>query len=176
MALKGIDDTLAIIMACADNALKESQAPVCVVSTTIGEPVIENCCECAPGTDGELWGHLRRAYPGDRDSGLEIRAKKSCGPTFWFAQYQITLARCFPTIDDRGEVPDPIDRASAASTLHTDVAVIQHALRCCTEIDEIPYVENVTVMNDPSGGCSKATITLRAPVSMARAQNVRIQA
>lgn len=176
MALKGVSETLSVMLSCIDTALTESGAPVCVVGTTIGDPAISQCCECAPNTTGELWGSLRRLYPGDRDTGAEVRSRKACMPGYWFAQYQVTLARCFPTLGEDGELPDPVDRSKAADTLHIDAAEIRRALQCCTEPDDLPTVQQITVTTDPAGGCSKLTATVIAPVSMSRAHNQRPRA
>lgn len=176
MALNGIDDTLHLMLACIDEALREDEAPTCVVATTIGEPVIATCCECAGGANGELWGSFRRLYHGDRNNGNETRARKPCAPAIWWAQYQITLARCFPTVDEHGEVPDPQDRSAAAQELHADIATIQRALHCCTITEEPPYIEQSTVTTDPAGGCSRLTVMVRIPVSINRALNTRPEA
>lgn len=173
MSLKGIDASLAMILACADAALVADGAGTCTVATTIGAPAIGNCCECATGTNGELWGHLVRLYRGDRISGAEVRNRKPCQPAFWYAQYNLTLARCFPTVGEDGELPEPADRSAAATDLHNDAATIQMALNCCDEIDEPPLVEQIAVTTNPSGGCSILTVSVRVPVSMGRAHNQR---
>lgn len=172
MALKGIDETLTTLLDCIDLALRDDGVPACVVATSVGDPVISNCCECAAGVSGELWGQFKRVYPGDRVSGAETRGRKPCAPVMWVAQYQITLARCYPTIGERGEI-EPQDRSEAAAALHADVATIQRALHCCDAMEEPPYVEQVVVSADPSGGCSSLNVFVRVPISMSRSNNPR---
>lgn len=170
MAPQGIDETLNIMMKCVDDALTEDGFGTLIVANTIGDPAIIPGTEC--GQD-ELWGHFLRAFRGDRDTGAEMRNRKPCAPATWWAQYRITLARCFPMLDDQGNLADPQDRSAAARTLHDDAATIQTALNCCDAIEEPPFVEQIAVTVNPSGGVSLLVATVRARVSMGRARNPR---
>ena len=172
MALKGIDETLLGLIACIDSALVEDDAPTCVTATTVGEPQVATCCECSGSGNGELWGNFKRAYPSDPRTGLEVRNRQACVSGMWSAQFQITLARCFPVIDQDG-TPEPQDRSDAANSFHADMAAVKSALECCDTIDEKPVVEQITTTLAPTGGCSYLVVTLHVPVSMSRAHNPR---
>lgn len=172
MALMGIDETLKALVACVCTALEDSEAPVCICSTTVGNPMISTCCECDSGQSGELWGNFVRLYRGDRISGGEVQAQRPCAPANWVAQFQITLARCFPTIDESGEIPDSEDQAQAAQGIHADVAAIRRAIHCCQET-EPATLEAINVQTDPTGGCSFLVATLNVPVSMRMSDNER---
>lgn len=172
MALKGIDDTLTALVNCVSDELDESDAPVCLHSNTIGTPAIASCCECTPGKSGELWGNFLRLYQGHRETGVQVQPRKPCAPATWVAQFQITLARCFPTLTDQGELPHHEDQAAAAMELHADVAAIRRAIHCCQDT-EPATLEAINVQADPSGGCSYLVATLTVPVSMKTDDNKR---
>lgn len=165
MATQGIDATLQALLACVCDALDAAEASVCTCSTTIGDPMIIDCCECQAGKGGELWGNFLRLYHGDRTSGADVTPPRPCAQVNWIAQYQFTLARCFPRISEDGEIPDADSQADAAAQLHADVATMARAIHCCTDT-EPAYVETVNVISDPSGGCSFAKMTVRVPVSI----------
>lgn len=171
MAALGIDETLAILLDCIAAELKKSDAPVCSISATVGSPTFALCCDCGNG-EGELRGHLLRTYRADKNTLADTVPVKPCIPVTWGAQYEITLARCFPTIDERGNLPDTEDLTSAAAKLHADTAAIHRAIHCCADI-EPAYLEQTSVVNDPEGGCSYLIATVRVPVAMSTAKNLR---
>lgn len=171
--MKGIDDSINDVLSCVCEALAAAERPVCVCSTTIGQPVIATCCECRRGVSGELWARLVRAYRLGRNGGglPDAVAQKPCAPSNWAAEFQITLARCYPTITDEGEIPDPEEQAEAARNLAADVATIQRAVSCCSVDGEVPYIQSLGVESDPSGGCSFIVATVQIPVSMTKSTN-----
>ena len=169
-ALLGINDSLQRLLACTHERLVLLGRPVCVSAATVGQPVIASCCECTTGVSGELWGGLLRLYRGDRTTGTDAQARKPCVPVTWWAQYQITLARCFPVLDEQGELPDATERSNAARDLHADAAAIQQAIHCC-DLPEPAYLESINVQSDPTGGCSLLVATVRVPVSTSAGRN-----
>lgn len=173
MAAIGIDATLEALLDCICAGLADSGRPVCSCAATVGTPVISLCCECEAGEgEGELWGNLLRLYRGDNTSGADAAPTKPCAPVRWVAQFSVTVSRCSPVLDERGELPDPDARAAAAAQLHADVAALTRAVNCCP-LDEPAYLEQVSVDVDPSGGCSYLMATVRVPVSVAAAANAR---
>lgn len=172
MELLGIDETLNALIGCVCAALEEVGAPVCTCATTIGTPAIGRCCECGDGKEGELWGNLIRTYRVTEAGYADARPQKPCTPAKWAAEYQITLARCFPTLDERANLPSPEDRSAAATALHADVATLHRALHCCTET-EPPYLNRIGVESDPEGGCSFLVASVSVPVSMKPGKNPR---
>lgn len=164
--LLGIDDTLAALVGCVCSELADAGRPTCECGTTIGIPQIATCCECQAGVSGELWGHLVQVYRSDMvNYGQSNVPQRPCAPAEWAAEFTLTLARCFPTIDEQGELPDPEERAAVARTLHADVAAIHRALHCCVDTEPVNVV-NIRVDTEPTGGCSYLVATIQAPVSL----------
>lgn len=171
MAKMGIQDTLEGLIDCIATSLEKDGNPVCTAGTTIGRAQIANCCECSPGKTGELWGAIIRLYRlGGAGGYNDAVPQKPCLPTEWAAEFQITLARCFPTIDKRGELPSPKERGLAAGAFHKDMATMERAIRCC-DTGEPAYLLSLTVDTDPEGGCSYLTAVVRVPVSTASRDN-----
>lgn len=169
--LLGVDDTLNSLVACVCAALESDGRPTCECGTTIGSPAISICCECEPGVSGELWGSLVRVYRAGRTSYDQATLpQRPCAPADWAAEYRLTLARCFPTIDEDGDLPSAEDRSAAAAALHADVATMHRAMHCCQDV-EPPQVVSIEVQTDPSGGCSFLVATVRAPVSLSAPKN-----
>lgn len=171
MSLLGIDETLQTLLACVCEALESSGAPACICSTTVGVPVILNPCACKGGAgSGEVWGALQQVYRIDRQTLQQTApGRRPCGTGKWGARFQITLARCFPTIDARGNPPKPEAQAAAAAQLHADTAAIHRALSCCA-LDDV-LVETIGVQADPQGGASFLIATVVAGVSLAARDN-----
>lgn len=169
--LKGVDETLAGIVECVENELIKIEAPVCTASSTVGSPVIGSCCDCGDG-EGELWGGTIRVYRMGASAGgyPDEMPKRPCAPSMWAAEFQITLARCFPVLDDYGELPPATERASSAAGLHADIAAIQRAIHCCSTT-EPPYLVSIGVDTDPEGGCSYLVAVVQVPVSLKRSDN-----
>lgn len=162
MALS-IDGALEAAVNCVYAAL---DIPPCTVGTTVGVPVIDACCECEPGYDGALWGNLVEIAPGDMLTGGERALRNPCAPVFWWATYRVTLFRCFPTIDERGELPSPETLTEAARNLHLDAAAMTRALHCCSAGGEPILLGAVNVTSDPSGGCSMLSAVFKTQVSV----------
>lgn len=174
MTALGIDATLNQILACVCAVLAEEGAPACDCYTTVGDPVetIGLCCACKEGM-GSLRGSLMRIYRGDRTNGADSSvAAKPCASANWVAQFNVTLARCFPTLDTKGNVPSGEKTAAAAEVFHADAAAIMRAIHCC-KLPEAGYVEQVNVQQDPVGGCSYLVVTVRVPVLIRADANPR---
>lgn len=168
--LLGIDETIDAIRECVCISLEDAERPVCECYTTIGEPVIGTCCECRKGVSGELVANLQATFRLDRRTLQQGQPGRSCAGALWGARFQLTLARCFPTLDEHGELPSTSALEEAAARLHADAALIQRAVTCCGDVDDA-IVESVQVQRDPEGGCSTLVATILAPVSMTAARN-----
>lgn len=165
MARKGIDETISAVRDCVCAALEAAEVEMCICSSTVGTPVIAPVCEC-----NELWANLIRIFRADRNTLSDTVAVKPCAPATWAAQVRITFARCFPTLTDMGELPSPEALDAAASVAHADAATMIRAAHCCTDTEPV-YVEGVDVSNDPSGGRSYITMTIRVPVDITKSAN-----
>lgn len=167
---KGIDETLHTLLACISDALENAGRPVCEVGTTIGGPVIPPTCEgCGPDREGELWGSTLRVYRATQAGYNDAMPKRPCAPVDWAAEFNIMVSRCFPAIDERGE-RDIDGMGHSAALFHSDIAAVQRAIHCCTEI-EPPYLMNINVQTEPSGGRSYLTAVVRVPVSLKASDN-----
>lgn len=164
MALS-VDGALAAAVNCV---YSELAIPPCTVGITVGTPVIDTCCECEPGHNGALWGNLIDVAPGEMVSGGERARRNPCAPVFWWATYRVTLFRCFPTIDERGELPAPDTLTEVAESLHLDAAAMTRALHCCNAGGEPILLGSVNVTSDPSGGCSMLSAAFKVRVDISK--------
>jgi len=100
-------------------------------------------------------------YAADPASLLRIDQIYPCRRGAVVAEFDIELFRCFPTIDERGELPGADEQSEFAATLHQDVMDMWLAVTCCDGLRMIPG--DVTI-SDPGGGVS--TITFRVAVEV----------
>jgi len=173
MTALGIDETLQTLLSCVCAKLTELGVPACSCFATVGNPTesIGLCCSCPSGT-GELRASLTRVYRGDRTNGADSSvAAKPCAPVNWVAQYSVVLSRCFPKLSTSGNLPTGEKTQEAAAGLHADVAAMMRAIHCCV-LDEPAYVEQVAIEQDPQGGCSYITLSVRAPITIKGASNL----
>lgn len=150
---------------CVSSALNDALRPVCEVYQTVGTPVISTCCECDDeGANGELSIHFTRLFDADPQTLDEVIRTRPCRGGVIAAQYRLVLARCYPTINEHGEVPDPQDRADRAVDQMLDADLIWRSLTCCTDFRI--RVDDVSVDLGPMGGCSVifADITVEVQV------------
>lgn len=156
------------LLECVTDALSDAERPVCKSYRTVGTPVIARCCDCEdddfPG-EGELSIHFRRLFDADASTLIEVQRVRPCkgGPVA--AQYRLVLARCFPTIDEYGELPSEETLEAAAAEQHQDVDLMWQALACCTGMDV--RVDDISVDLGPKSGCSliyaDVTAAVRVP-------------
>lgn len=151
------------VLQCVSDALSDVLRPVCKVYQTVGVPVIASCCECDDeGSNGEVSIHLTRVYDADSASLDEVVRVRPCrgGPVA--AQFRVTLARCFPTVDEHGEVPAPDVLEEYAEGMSSDAEILWQALTCCYP-DRI-RVDDISVDLGPMGGCSVIYADITIPV------------
>jgi hypothetical protein len=174
-----VDTTARLLLACITDKLTAEERPVCRSYPTVGPPVIAftTCCECQvevpdpayPGetmevdASGEATIHLEQMY--DADSNLEqINPIHACRRTTVAADMTIIVTRCYPRIDENGEMPDPDEVDEAALALHEDVKTIWRALTCpCNELRL--RVRGVAVDAPPDAGCSVIAARVTVEVS-----------
>lgn len=168
--MTGIDETVKALADCACVALADADHPVCTCSTTIGLPAIGRCCDC-DGGQGELWTSLIRLYRLGAGPAYPVSLpQRACVPSEWAAEIRLVLARCFPVLTERGELPSPEDQAAAAARLHAEAALLERAIRCCKDTDPM-YLRDIGVELDPDAGCSYLTLVVLAPVSLLSGDN-----
>lgn len=153
------------VLACVSDALSDALRPVCKEYQTVGVPVIQTCCECDDeGTNGEVSIHLTRVFDADSSSLDEVIRVRPCRAGPVAAQFRLVLARCYPTIDENGEVPAPEVLQEYAEDLAADAETIWSAITCCYE-GRI-RLDDVSVDLGPMGGCSVVYADLTIPVQI----------
>lgn len=167
--MAALEETIDGLLACVVTALEEADRPVCDSGTTIGPPVIGpgQCCDCGE-SNGQASAFLERVYPVtgntfDQDTRLE-----NCRPGAVAADITIMVARCYPRINEQGDMPRLDATSVAASELNTDMAVAWAALRCCGQL----AIRESAVDADPEGGCSAFAIRVTSLVSVPALEGV----
>lgn len=154
------------LLTCVCDALNDDLRPVCKCYQTVGTPVIASCCECSDGgANGELSVHFRRLYDAEAASLDEVRRVRPCRGGATAAQFRLVLARCLPTVDSHGELPDPVELTESSDDQMRDAELIWQSLACCADLEL--RVDDITVDLGPSGGCSiifaDVTVAVRVP-------------
>lgn len=157
-------DTAQSLLDAVFEALSDDLRPVCKAYQTHGTPVIFTCCDCNDGEgNGEISIHFRRLFDADPATMDEVRRTRPCKGGFTAAQFRLVLARCRPTIDERGEIPSPDELTDHTDDQLRDVEILWQALACSGEI----RVDDVTADLSEPGTCSviyaDVTVPIRVP-------------
>ena len=162
MGALGLSDTANTLLTCVEGALNAGLRPVCKSYQTVGTPVIFNCCECDEGMNGELSIHFTRLFDADPSSLLETVRIRPCRGGIVAAQFRLVLARCYPMIDEHGEIPSTEFLDESAEDLHLDSELMWQSLACCTGLDL--KIDDLSVDLGPKGGCSVVYADVTAQV------------
>lgn len=129
--------------------------PVCTSYQTVGTPVILTCCDCeeeGEEANGELSIHFRRLFDADPQTLVEVQRIRPCKGGVTAAQFRLILARCFPTVTEKGEIPSVEFQEDAALDLQRDTELMWQALACCSDLPI--KIDDLSVDLGPRGGCS----------------------
>lgn len=160
----GVGETAEKLLTSVSEALTADLRPVCKEYQTVGTPVILTCCECDDeGTNGELSIHFRRLFDADPSTLNEIQRVRPCKGGVLAANYRLVLARCFPTVDERGELPDQEVLSEIADELHRDAEMMWQGL-ACAGLDL--RIDDLSVDLGPKGGCSIIYVDVTAFVQV----------
>jgi len=143
------------LLACVGDALAAALRPVCTSYQTVGTPVILTCCDCEDHGDeanGELSIHFRRLFDAEAATLNEAQRVRPCKGGVTAAQFRLVLARCFPTVNEKGEIPDVETQEEAALDLQHDSELMWQALACCPDLPL--KIDDLSVDLGPRGGCS----------------------
>lgn len=161
-----VGTTMDTLIACVVDSLAAIDRPVCDSGTTIGPPEIgpDACCKCrgGGGSDGEVIGFLERVYPVNGPDFEQV-IPANCRRTPIAADIVLTVVRCFPRIDAKGNMPKLDQTSVAADNLNLDFAAVWNAVECC---GENLGIREAAVDSDPEGGCSAFAIRVTTLVSM----------
>lgn len=157
--------TMDALISCVVDSLAAIERPVCDSGSTIGPPVIGpgECCKCSGGdSDGRVVGYVERTYPVDGASFEQV-IPLNCRRTPIAADIVLVVVRCFPRIDNQGNMPNLTKTSTAAAALNADMAAVWNAVECC---GENLGIREAAVDSDPEGGCSAFAIRVTTLVSM----------
>lgn len=145
-----IDTTTRGVLDCVSAAFDAADRPVCRHYATTGRPMVAFCCECEPGVTGNLIAQVEQIY--DTDQNLnQIERVQNCRQGTKAVDITMWLTRCYPTIDETGELD--IDDVDATTTgLHDDMDILRQAFACCTDFRL--KVRRIAIDSDPEAGCS----------------------
>lgn len=115
--------------------------------------------------NGELSIHFRRMFDADPNTLNEVQRVRPCRGGTVAAQYRLVLARCFPTIDESGELPDTEFLQESSVELQRDAELMWQAIACCTGLTL--RIDDLSVDLGPKGGCSivfaDVTVQIQVP-------------
>ena len=112
--------------------------PTCRTCVVPGTPAWDSCGECCGGggeVGGQLtvgvarmWSSTRETFPAEDRT---VRDSRGCRLPVTAVELVVTLLRCVPGPDDRGDPPPCEDLAAAARQLHADGFTVMQAILCC---------------------------------------------
>lgn len=123
------------LLQCVSAQLAETTAGSPARALVIpGAQVAWDVCEC-----GQLTVHLRTMYPSDSFPAQKLSAPfEKCDPAAWsVAEFVVTILRCVPVQDNRGNPPAAAELHAAALTDQIDRWAVRRGVTCCFE-DEDP--------------------------------------
>lgn len=160
-----IDTTARALLACVCDALEAVNRPACQCFATVGPPVVALCCSCDEDTSGDLTIHFERLYDGDPTTLEQVDRIHPCRQSTTAADFSIVLTRCFPMINELGEMPDSDTQDAAALDMHQDIGTVFRALTCgCNESPLI--LREIAVDSMPDSGCMVLAARVSTEVSM----------
>jgi hypothetical protein len=150
------------LLACVCDALAEHGRPVCRCGVTVGPPPIGpgECCACDTGPGGQASAHLERFYPADNLA--RVSRIETCRSGGVAADISLVVTRCYPTLDEQGNVPSVEDTAVYAAELHDDMQIAWNAVRCCSGLKLL--IRDMALDSSPQAGC--AVFALRVTVDV----------
>lgn len=147
--------TMDALMACVQTRLADGDRPACTYGKTIGLPAPgpAGCCDgCNNGAGGQVSAFLERTYPVNGVDFEQVALPANCRPTATAADISIVVLRCYPSLDEQGNMPSLDDTSPFADNLNTDLSAVWDALTCCEGFKLA--VREAAIDADPEGGCS----------------------
>lgn len=150
---------------CVCAALESIDRPTCHCGLTIGVPAqgVGACCECDDTAGGNVASFLERVYPADPTTWEQTSPQYPCRDNVTAADISVTVIRCYPSLDEQGNMPGLDVTTDYAHNLNTDMSAVWTALKCCgTKL----VIRDSAVESDPEGGCSGFVIRVSVLVNM----------
>lgn len=160
-----LSTVMGALVACVCDALEAVDRPACDCGLTVGVPAFgpAGCCECDTGVGGNVAGFLERVYPVDPTTYEQVTRREDCRPGPTAADISLTLIRCYPSMDEQGNMPTLETTTEYAHNLNTDMAAVWSALKCC---DTPVVIRDSAIQGDPEGGCAGFAIRVSVLVNM----------
>lgn len=162
-----LTDTMDTLVTCVCAALEAADRPVCDCGLIVGSPEysgFDRCCDCADGDGGgEVLASLIRVYPVDGYTFNEDTRLENCRPGAVAADIGIVVVRCYPSMNEAGQIPSLEVTTPFAENLNTDMTTVWNALKCC---DIQLAIRDSLVQTGDKGGCSAFTTTVSALISL----------
>lgn len=160
-----LSTTMTDLVACVCDALADIDRPTCDCGLTVGSPVAgpQQCCECVTGASGQVAGFLERTYAADGVTLEPVTRFENCRPGPIAADISIVVTRCYPTMDERGNMPALDATTEAADNLNSDLAAAWNGLLCC---GMKVAVREAVLDADPEGGCAGFAVRVTVLVSL----------
>lgn len=166
MVAANLSETAQNLLMCVCAALDLDQRGVCSCYTSLGIPVIADCCTCDDeGTNGEVSLHFRRLFDADPQTLNETQRVRPCRGGVMAAQYRIVIARCRPIVNEHGEIPPHDELEDAAIDQMRDAELLWQALACCLE-DVHFRIDDVSADLSEPGMCSLIYADVTVEVSV----------
>lgn len=160
-----LNDTTRELLACLCEALDTAERPSCACYATIGPPVVGLCCECETGATGETTVHVEQVYDADPETLQQVTRIHPCRRSTTAADITLVVTRCYPMLDEQGNMPSEDVQNAAATSMHDDLAVVWKALTCgCSDVRLT--VRNISVDAMPDAGCSILAARVTAEVRL----------
>jgi hypothetical protein len=123
---------------CVFGALAQTPAGApcrqCVLLPTQQIPW-DNCGPCEEGCDGQAAFAIREVYGSDTfPLPAAQKTWSKCGPRYTVARVVVSVTRCVPGMDERGESPSCAAELAAAIILENDRTAVRQGLACCLHV------------------------------------------
>jgi hypothetical protein len=111
---------------------------------------------------------VQRDYPtaGGPESALFVSVRAAAAHFFRAAVLGVQVVRCYPTVDDMGEPPDPAEETIAAELVHGDVDHLWAALLAASSAGTFSQRNGVAYEGwtalGPDGGLAGGVLTVHA--------------
>lgn len=150
------------LISCVCDSLEAVERPTCDCGLTIGVPA-QGPAGCCDDCGGHASAFLERVYPADPTTYEQIVRREDCKPGSTAADISLVVVRCYPAMDEQGNMPTLETTTTFAENLNTDMAAVWTGLKCCgTPL----VIRDSAIQGDPEGGCSGFAIRVSVLVSM----------
>ncbi len=165
-----LDTTARALLGCVCDALETAERPVCACYATVGPPVVGMCCSCGTdgysgesSTTGEATIHVEQIYDADPNTLTQVARIHPCSRSTTAVDLTIIVTRCYPTLDESGNMPPTDDQDEAALAMHDDLDTVWKALTCgCSDVRLT--IRNLSVDAMPDAGCAVLAARVTAEV------------